>query len=164
VASLTDLLTALQEMPFAVAITEGATLFPWIEAIHVVAIVLVVGVIAVVDLRLIGVSAHDKSIRRLTQEVLPITWAAFAVAVISGFLMFASNALTYAENIPFRLKLVLLLLAGLNMAFFHMVTHRGIAGWDQADRTPAMARVAGYTSLILWISIVFAGRWIGFTL
>jgi len=162
--ALTDALTALQELPFAVAITEGAVLFPWIETLHVIALVLVVGTISVVDLRLIGVSAHHKSIRHLTQEVLPITWIAFTVAVISGFLLFASNAVTYAENVPFRIKLVLLALAGLNMLFFHFVTHRSIAGWDQADRTPAMARLAGYSSLTLWIAVVFAGRWIGFTL
>jgi hypothetical protein len=161
---LNSVLTALQEAPFAVAIAEGASLFPWIESIHVLALVIVVGTISVVDLRLLGVSSHRKSIKGLTQEILPLTWLAFCVALVSGFLMFASNALTYAANTPFRIKLVLLLLAGANMIFFHIVTHRGIDGWDEAARTPNAARLAGAASLALWIAVVFAGRWIGFTL
>jgi hypothetical protein len=161
---LNAMLTALQEAPFAIAIAEGASLFPWIESVHVLALVIVVGTISIVDLRLLGVSSHRKSIKGLTREILPLTWVAFAVALISGFLMFASNALTYAANVPFRIKMVLLLLAGLNMLFFHVVTHRGIDGWDEAARTPTAARVAGAASLALWIGVVFAGRWIGFTL
>lgn len=161
---MNDLFQALQDAPFATAIAEGASLFPWIESIHVLAVVAVVGSISIVDLRLIGVMAHRRSIRRLIGEVLPLTWGAFAIAAVSGFLLFSSNAVKYAANGPFRLKMIVLLLAGLNMLAFHFLTHRGAGNWDETGNTPAAAKFAGISSLFLWIMVIFAGRWIGFTL
>jgi hypothetical protein len=160
----TGLLTWLKETPFAVALREGEAYFPWTEAIHVVAITSVVGVISVVDLRLMGVLSHKKDVRGLLRQVLPLTWLAFLAAVITGFLMFSTNPFGYADNWPFRIKIGLLALAGLNMAAFHFITFRTVHLWDEGQPTPTAARVAGAASLGLWIAIVFLGRWIGFTL
>ncbi len=99
----------------------------------------------------------------LAREVLPWTWVCFGVAVASGTLLFSSKALKYYANIPFRLKIALLMLAGLNMVLFHMLTRPGVRQWDLA-RPPLAARLAGGLSLLLWIGIVAAGRWIGFTM
>jgi hypothetical protein len=143
---------------------EGASLFPWIESIHVLAITLVVGTIAIVDLRLIGFSAHRRSADRLISDMLPYTWVAFAVAVVTGTLMFISNAPSYWANTEFRVKLCLIVLAGFNMAFFHLTSYRKIVQWDEASPPPVLARAAGLTSLTLWILVIFFGRWIGFTL
>lgn len=155
-------LTALENMPFAIAIVEGDYLFPWIETVHVIAIVLVVGTISVVDLRLLGVQAHVPSAQRLMGQLLPATWIAFALALISGLLMFASKASQYAANGPFQAKMALLLLAGINMALFHVFAHRGIAAWD-LGKTPPAAKIAGAASLALWCAVLACGRWIGFT-
>jgi uncharacterized membrane protein len=160
---LAPVFQALEATSFATAIREGDG-FPWIESVHVIAIVLVVGVIGIVDLRLLGVRAHVRQASVLIRQLLPFTWGAFAVAAVSGFLMFASNATTYAANNPFRLKLVLLVLAGLNMAAFHLGAERKIAEWDAAARPSGAARLAGAISLLLWMWIILAGRWIGFTL
>jgi len=147
------------------AIRENESLFPWIESLHVLAITLVVGSIAIVDLRLIGMASLDRALTRLTREVLPVTWIAFAVAVISGVLLFISNAVSYAHNTFFQLKMLAMLLAGANMLFFHFVVGRDIASWGaSAATTPRQARLAGYASLLLWTCIVAFGRWIGFTL
>jgi hypothetical protein len=160
----TSLLTWLKETPFAVALREGEAYFPWTEALHVVAITSVVGVISIVDLRLMGVLAHKKDVRGLLRQVLPLTWLAFAVALITGFLMFSTNPFGYAENWPFLVKIGFLVVAGLNMAAFHLLTFRTVHLWDEGEPTPVAAKIAGATSLCLWIAIVFLGRWIGFTL
>lgn len=157
-------LEQLSNMSFAQAISGGAYWFPMLEIVHVLAIVLVVGSIAIVDLRLLGVAAHRGSADRLITELLPYTWAAFVVAVIAGALLFASNAPTYAYNLAFQLKAVLIVLAGVNMAAFHLTTYRRIYEWDEAHPPPTAARVAGGASLCLWIGVVFLGRWVGFTL
>ena len=162
--TLTDILTALQQTPFATAIVEGSYLFPVIESIHVAAVVTVVGTISIVDLRLIGLAAHTRSIRQLMRQVLPLTWGAFAIALASGFLLFASKAVDYAANTPFRFKMALLLLAGVNMAVFHMTTYRSADGWDELTRTPGAAKAAGLSSLAIWVGVICFGRWIGFTL
>src|ERR1700681_4560015 len=108
----------LQTTPIAKAISENDIIFPWIESVHVLAIVLVVGTISIVDLRLLGVASLRPAAGRLMGDVLPYTWGAFAVAATTGSLMFSSDAVNYSHNFFFRGKLILLALAGLNMAVF----------------------------------------------
>ena len=147
----------LQATPVAKAISENEILFPWIESVHVLAILLV-------DLRLLGVASLDRSARRLMQDVLPFTWGAFVVAAITGSLMFASDAVNYAHNFFFRGKLVLLMLAGLNMAVFHLIGIGNIARWGVTRQTPWPAKAAAAVSLLVWIAVVAFGRGIGFTM
>jgi len=158
------LLHYLQDTPFATAIREGDTLFPWIECVHVLAITFVVGSIAAVDLRLLGLASRDRRFSRLNAEIVPLTWCAFAVALVSGFLLFSSKAVQYAANLSFDLKMLLLLLAGLNMAAFQLLTFRGVSAWDIGPATPLRAKLAGALSLTLWVGIVACGRTIGFTM
>lgn len=153
----------LHDTPLAESVRASALLFPWLESVHVLAICLVVGSIAAVDLRLLGLASLSRPITRLTSDILPLTWVAFAIAVLSGVTLFSSNAVQYAQNGPMRLKMLLLVIAGLNMLVFHLVTYRTIGSWDEAPRAPLAARLAGATSLVLWIAIVVFGRWIGFT-
>ncbi|HEU4626676.1 MAG TPA: DUF6644 family protein [Steroidobacteraceae bacterium] len=154
----------LYDTPWADAIRANELLFPWFESVHVLAITLVLGSIAVVDLRLLGLASRNRPVTRLIREVLPVTWSAFAVAVLTGGTLFASNAVNYAHNGPFQMKMLLMLLAGLNMLVFHFVTYRSVAEWDEAPRTPFAARFAGGFSITIWLAIVAFGRWIGFTI
>jgi hypothetical protein len=160
--SIVEALQRLQDLPFPTEIRESAWLFPTIETVHVLALVLVVGSIAFLDLRLLGWTSRPRRITDLIAETLPWTWSAFAVAATSGALMFSSKAVTYYSNIPFRLKMLCLMLAGFNMIWFHHVSLRRVGGWDHGA-PPASARIAGGLSMLLWITIVGAGRWIGFT-
>jgi hypothetical protein len=160
---LDALLQQMYEAPLARLIRENELAFPWIETAHVLAIVTVVGSISIIDLRLLGWASRERSVSRLTREVLPVTWTAFVLAAASGFLLFISNAPTYSHNAYFRAKLVLLVLAGLNMLSFHAFTFRGVQRWD-TSATPRAARIAGACSLTLWALVVVAGRWIGFTM
>ena len=154
----------LQATPIATTIRENETLFPWIESFHVLALVMVVGTISIVDLRLIGVASLDRRVERLMREVLPLTWGAFALAAVTGSLLFSSNAVNYGHNFYFRGKVILLALAGINMAVFHLLIGRDVARWSAQGRPPLAARAAGAVSLCLWVSVVACGRWIGFTL
>jgi hypothetical protein len=151
----------LEQCWFAIAIAESAWAFPIIEIVHVFSLCMVVGSIAMIDLRLLGIAGENRSIRELTRSVLPWTWGAFAVAATAGFLLFSSKASQYAVNPAFRLKMMFLALAGMNMLTFHLVTARTITNWDR-DSAPIPARVAGALSVLLWVSVVACGRWIGF--
>ena len=155
-------LDRLQATAPAVAIAESTWLFPTIECIHVLALTIVVGSIAMIDLRLIGATQRRRSVIELSEEVLPWTWTGFLVAALSGALMFSSNAVKYFGNIPFRIKMMLLLLAGINMLSFHLFTYRTASEWHLHAKIPVPGRVAGAVSLALWIGIVGFGRWIGF--
>ncbi|SRR5229473_266190 len=159
------LLRSLEATSIATVIREDESLFPWVESLHVLAITLVIGSIAVVDLRLIGLASLDRAVTRLTADVLRCTWAAFVAAAITGALLFSSNAFNYAHNFYFQAKLVFLVLAGINMAIFHLFVSRDIERWGASPHTtPLPAKIAGAVSLLLWIGVVACGRWIGFTL
>jgi hypothetical protein len=160
--ALEQVLTRLQDLSLPTQIRESDWMFPTIETIHVFALVLVVGTIMTVDLRLLGFTNKERPFSQVAAEMLPWTWAAFAIAATAGILMFSSKALIYYGNIPFRLKMACLLLAGINMAIFHWLGVRRLAAWDHG-RPPLAAKMAGGASLLLWTSIVAAGRWIGFT-
>ena len=159
-----ELFQELTDSAIGAGIRENNALFPWIESLHVLAATTVVGTIAIVDLRLIGYASHRKGARQLILDLLPFTWAAFGLAVVTGSLLFTSNASGYAANTQFLSKMAVLLLAGINMAYFHLTAYRRIDQWDDALPTPKAVRIAGATSLVLWITIVFLGRWIGFTI
>jgi uncharacterized membrane protein len=161
---LQHLLQALQDSAVATAIREGESLFPWIESVHVLAVTLVIGSIAIVDLRLLGLASRDRSVLQMTTLALPVTWTAFVIAVISGSLMFSSNALAYARNPFLQAKLLLIIGAGANMAIYHLYAGRGARAWLTPALTPRSARIAGAISLALWIAVAACGRWIGFTL
>jgi hypothetical protein len=158
------LISYLEGSALADAVRESDLLFPLIESVHVLAICLVVGSILAVDLRLLGVASRNLSVSRVTRGILPLTWCAFVVAVGSGGLLFVSNATKYLGNGFFIAKLVLIGVAGINMAVFHAVSARTQPHWDNAARPPLSARLAGGLSILLWIGVVACGRWIGFTM
>jgi hypothetical protein len=161
---MNEILLLLHASSIAQTIRENELLFPWIEALHVLAITLVFGSIALVDLRLVGMRALNRPISKISEELLPVTWVAFLVAALTGAILFASNALSYSQNIYFISKIILLALAGLNMLCFQLIIGRNLGSWNHIRQLPNKARIAGAVSLVLWISIIICGRWIGFTL
>jgi uncharacterized membrane protein len=159
--TILELCAWLESTAVGTAVRESS-LFPVIESAHVIAVTFVVGSVWIVDLRLLGLASRKLRVTRLAEEILPWTWGAFALAVITGGLLFSSRAAThYYENVPFRLKMLLLVLAGLNMVLFHTTTYRRVAQWETGT-LPFSAKIAGGLSIIFWVGIVASGRWIGF--
>ena len=157
------LIQAINDSGVAEWMRHSLKAMPIVEAAHVLAIATVFGTILVVDLRLLGFAGMQRNYRLLSREMLPKTWMAFVAAVITGVVMFAPNAITYYGNTAFRLKMLALVLAGLNMAAFHLIPWKTVSHWDAGTPTPVAARVAGGLSLALWIGVIAAGRWIAFT-
>lgn len=155
---------AIEDLPVSTAIRTSSWWFPTIETVHVIGLVFVIGSIAVVDLRLMNLVGKTRPVRAVIETVIPWTWAAFALALVTGLLLFGSNALQYAGNTPFRIKMCLMLVAALNMAFFHLALHRTLGTVDQVSPPSTAVRAAGALSITLWMAIVFCGRWIGFVL
>jgi Family of unknown function (DUF6644) len=152
----------LQNTSLADAIGQSSYLFPLIESLHVLSITVMMGTIALVDLRLVGLINRERAVSQELREVLPFTIGAFIFSVITGTLLFTSHAVQYMSNGPFVAKMALMLAAGVNILVFHGVSQRTMPQWD-LGRPPLRAVIAGGTSLILWIAVVACGRWIGFT-
>jgi hypothetical protein len=140
--------------------TSGA--FATVEALHVIAIATVFATISVVDLRLLGLPTTVRRFTEVAGETLRWTWAAFGLAAVTGALLFTTNPIFYFGNFEFRTKMVLMLLAGINMAVFEFHTIKTVALWDKGKSPPAAARLAGALSLALWLSVITFGRLIGF--
>jgi len=146
----------------SVAMAQSVWAFPIVESIHVLALCLFLGMATILDFRLLGLVMRDLPVSEVVTRLLPWTAAGFAVMVISGVLTFLNAPVRYYENIFFRIKLVALLLAGLNVWVFHSGIWLKVSDWDLDAVAPFRARLAGVLSLVLWACIVVAGRMIAY--
>ena len=144
------------------SIRESIWVFPIIETIHVLGIALLVGTVAILDLRLLGLVLKREPVSELAGQILPLTWLGFAVMFLSGLLLFSAEAAKSYGNPAFRIKLLLLLLVGLNPLIFHFTIYRSVSAWDVSAITPRRARAAAVLSLTLWGGIIVAGRAIAY--
>jgi hypothetical protein len=147
---------------FSTSIRESPYWFPIIEGIHTLGITAVVGTIAVLDLRLLGLIMKREPVSGVARQVLPWTWAGFAVMFVTGVLLSIAEAATNYYNWAFRFKLILLVLVGVNPLIFHLTVYRKVDTWDLANVTPLRARAAAISSLFLWSCIIVAGRLIAY--
>jgi hypothetical protein len=154
--SLDDLLVFFEEIPIVQEYVASYFWYPFIESAHVVSVAFVLGSIFFVDLRLMGFISRDNPVRRASR-ILPVTWVAFAVAVVTGILLYLPAASRYTWNFAFQIKFLLLALAGINMLVFHYGIWRTVDAWDQGP-PPAAARTAGFLSAALWLAVVYYGR------
>jgi hypothetical protein len=155
-------LASLESLYVARAIRQSLYLFPTLEATHVIALGVLFGSILVVDLRILGIASTERRFSKVSGDLLKWTWGAFLLAVLTGSLMFTTNAQVYWSNTSFRIKMLLILLAGINMLVFHLSCGRS-RHWDEAKRAPSIGVVCGAASIALWVLIIGAGRVIGFT-
>jgi hypothetical protein len=162
--SLTALMQWLQSLPLAVLIHQTKWLFTTIEVIHVVAVATLLGSIAMVDLRLIGIASTRRPFTEVARPILRWTWAAFVLAAMTGSLLFISQATEYFVSTTFRLKIVIMALAGINMLIFELLTVRGVANWNRNPTPPLAARLAGAISLSSWVLVFVLGRLTGFSI
>jgi hypothetical protein len=152
----------LHDSSIGTSIRESSYAFPILETVHVLGIALLVGTIAIVDLRLLGVLFKREKVSAIVGQVLPLTWSGFVLMFVSGFLLFWSEAEKSYGNPVFRIKLVLLLLVGLNPLIFHSTIYRTVVRWDDALVVPLQARVTAILSLTLWSATIVAGRAIAY--
>jgi hypothetical protein len=154
----------LQNTSLATSIADSPIAFPWIESFHVMAAAIVVGLLIYVDLRLLGRHATGRQVTKMSAASLPWVWAAFCISVITGVLMFSQTAVKYSTNKLFLSKMILLVVAGINMGVFHFSTWKSVDKWDLQLPPPASVRFAGAASLMLWLAVIVVARWIGFSL
>jgi hypothetical protein len=145
----------------AIALRDSVWMFNLIETVHTLGIVLVAGTIMLVDLRLLGLALKRSPVTDVVARTVPRTLWGFGLMFVTGWCLFSAEAVRLYNSPAFRIKLVLLSLAGLNALIFHMTVYRKVGGWN-AETVPARARMAGLLSLILWIGIIAAGRAIAY--
>jgi hypothetical protein len=146
--------TAIGEM-----IRSSLWLFPVIEAFHLVAFAVLGGTVLITDLRLLGVAMKSQPTAHIAREAQPWLKGSLVVIVISGVLLFLSEAIKCYYSFPFKVKITCLVLA----IIFTWTLHRRVANADEATLGPVKGRVAAVISLVLWGAVAWGGRWIGFS-
>jgi hypothetical protein len=152
----------LAATPWSIALHESLYMYPLLESVHVLTLTLFVGLTVMLDLRLLGITMKTVSVSDFSARVLPWTKAGFVVMLTTGLLLFYAIPVRNYQNIFFRIKVVMLILAGLNVWIFQSRVEKRVSEWDLAPVTPRAARVAAVVSLVLWASIVVAGRMIAY--
>jgi hypothetical protein len=152
----------IHQTPLSVSIRESIWVYPILDVLHCVGILLVAGTIVVVDLRLLGVGMRRSPVSSVVGQVLPWTLSGFAFMFVTGSLLAWSEPLRLYQSVFFPWKLLFLAMAGLNALFFHIGVYRGVSAWDSRLRTPARARLAGAISILCWIGVIAAGRAVGY--
>ena len=152
----------LANTPWSIALHESLWGYPIVESVHVLTMCLFLGMIVMLDLRLLSLTMRTVPVSQVAGRLLPWVRAGFAVMVISGALLFYAIPVRAFHNIFFRIKVVMLILAGVNVWVFHSTVFRSVAEWDLDPVLPKRARMAGAVSLVLWATIVVAGRMIAY--
>jgi len=152
----------LENTGMGVSIRESLWLFPVIETVHIFGIICLVGSTSILDLRLMGLAFREDTVSTLARRFLPWTWAGFIIQVSTGFLLFSSEATKMFGNAAFQVKMLLIVLAGVNAFIFHSLAYKSVGKWEHDPVAPLSARFAGTFSILLWFGIVAAGRWIAY--
>ena len=143
------------------ALRESLYAYPLVESVHVLTLVLFGGMTVMLDLRLMGLALRRVPVSHVRAQ-FPWIAAGFLIMITTGALLFYANPVRSFHNIFFRLKMLILVLAGLNAWLFQLTAHRRLPDWDRAPLPPRGARVAGAASLVLWGAIIIAGRMIAY--
>jgi hypothetical protein len=152
----------LEKTPPAAAMRDSLWLFDITETAHTLGIILVAGTIMLVDLRLLGMGLRSEPFSHVVSRIVPWTLSGFALMFLTGGWLFSAEASKLYHSPAFRIKMILLSLAGLNALIFHLTVYRRAAEWDDMPVAPVRARLAGLFSLLLWIGIIAAGRSIAY--
>ena len=152
----------LDQSSVGTTIRQSLWLFPAIETVHLLGMAALVAAISMLDLRLLGCALRQRQVSQLAARLIPWAWMGFGVQVVTGTLLFSSEAVKMYGNPAFRLKMLLLLLAGIQALIFQMVMSRRLAAWDERAAMPVAAKAIGLSSILVWIGVVTAGRFIGF--
>ncbi len=148
----------IQNLPWASGVKHSAWQFPVIESIHSLALSVMLWPAAILDLRLLDVIMRRRPVSQVAAQFLPWTLTGFTVMILSGAVLFASEAVKCYNSPFFRTKVVLLGVAGVTALVFHHTVFRRVDSWDQDARTPWRAKLAGASSLLVWVGVVAMGR------
>jgi hypothetical protein len=158
---VSDAAAWLASTPLSQTMREHLWLYPVVETVHIVGFAVLVGAVALFDLRVLG-CAGTLPVQALGRHLLRWALASLLLVIPAGLLLFSSQPLDFISNPAFKLKLALLAGAGLNAAVFHASAYRSVAAWDVQRPAPPLARAQAALSLLLWISIVACGRMLAY--
>jgi len=162
IVSLLSFVEWLASTPGSIALHESQYMYSIVESTHVLGLCLFLGTLLSVDLRMTGVLLKRVPVNEVVARVLPWTFAGFAVMVVTGVVLFYAIPVRSYQSVFFRIKVVLLILAGLNAWHYHRTAHPTADQWGKDEAPPQAVRVSAMVSLATWTLVIFAGRFIAY--
>jgi hypothetical protein len=154
----------LENTSFAVILKESTYLFPVVEGAHLLGMSVSVGLILLLDLRLLGLAFRTEPVSRMMRQIAPWMLAGFGLVFLTGLSLFAANATSAYANWFFRLKLVFVAVSGINALYYQIVYFPKMAAWDSSSDVPLGPRVVAAVSLLSWACVIALGRTMAYEL
>jgi hypothetical protein len=162
--SVVEVLHLIQNSSPATRFKQADFLFPAVEGTHIIALSISVGLILMLDLRLLRVAFQTEPVSRVMSQVMPWALPGFGIMFVTGMVLFLAQAESAYTNGYFRAKILLLALLGLNAALFQFKYYPHMAEWDTSASIPMGARVVAIVSLIFWLGVILCGRLMAYEL
>ncbi len=159
--TLTEALTALQNMALPTALRTSRWVYPLVNAGHILGLALLFGAILSFDLRLLGLW-RDQPIRPLARILLPVAVSGLGLSLFTGLLLFSVSAAKYAATPLFQVKLLLILAAVANALLLRRAADWTLAQVPEMAMNSARLRLAGGLSLLLWLAVILCGRFLAY--
>lgn len=155
------IITWLRNTPMGAWVRDSGWAFPFLESMHFLGMALLIGIVGAIDLRVLGV-ARAVPLAPL-HRLLPLAFVGFGINVITGFFFICHDPAIYLLNFSFQLKMLLILVAGLNALWFRLGVFLDLDAWGPGIEASRLAKVISAASILIWIAVITAGRYIGFT-
>ena len=152
-----DVANWLEATPLAQAMRASTWLYPIVEIVHIAGFCILVGAVAMFDLRVLG-WGRALPVSVLGRHLLPWSLGSLVLVVPAGLMMFSSQPQAFLTNPVFLLKLTLIAVAGVNALLFHVGVYRSIAAWETGQAAPPLAKAQALLSLVLWLAVICCGR------
>ena len=143
----------LQHAGWVTTLATSRWLYGLVSVVHYSAVFFCIGTIVLLDLRILGIADRNQALSQFAGQLRPWTWIGFGSAVVCGFLLFATEAGDYAAVTPFRVKMLIIVLA----ASSALAKEWGVPNWDRAPVIPVTAKLLALISIVLWLGAILAG-------
>ena len=140
----------LQHAGWVETLATSRSLYGLLVVVHYSAVFLCIGTIVLLDLRILGVADRNQALSPLAAQLRPWTWIGIGSAVVSGFLLFTTKAGSYAEAEPFRVKMLIIVLAVVSA----LAIEWSVPKWDRAPVLPVTAQLLALISIVLWLGAI----------
>jgi hypothetical protein len=147
---------------FSVALHESFYMYGWIESLHVITLMVSLGMLIVIDLRMLGLWLKDVPASKIAERLDRPMLIGFSIMVVTGVLLYVGIPIRTTQSLWFRIKVILLVAAFINAWLFRKHMQASVGTWDAAPLPPRRTRIAAALSLTLWASVVTCGRFIAY--
>ena len=152
----------IESLSWSTRLHESYYMYNWIESTHVLTISLFLGMLFFIDFRMLGLTMTNVPASRIAARLHTPMMIGFVVMIVTGLLLYFAVPVRVTQSIWFRIKLVLLVAAGINAWYFNRKMRESSAKWEDQSRAPKPLRVSVTMSLMLWAGVITTGRLIAY--